>query len=523
MNAFSALAYLEFQQLRHFASGIFKKPGRAIFWSVWLALMIGSQLLAGSSYRRGLTHAPEPLANIIAFFAIAVFGVSVLLQGRSSFVAFTSQADARFLVASHISPRIVGIWLQLRRIAYELARGMVLIILYIFLWNRHHRSGGVVLTAVCYLALISTLAIPVLSICRRLTSRPLTILCSILIGFSLSAAAVLGLPYSGHATNFSQRAAHWLIHLGFGRVLNRMLEANAAYLTIGYALVVAMCAVAYFCTADLFPELYEVSMNALQRMHSMRRGLFSSGNRPIKPGTQAVKSQTEAPARIFNGAATIFWKEWIYFKRGSEWRFTLIMWGFIWILCGTAPFVLSRDHDVIYIVGVNVLNVLVLYVAMSSVTLADDLRKPVWWLSKGGLAQRLWAWLCAGSWRLAAGLALGVASAGIMGHIPWLGIIALPAAVLFALYVKTIGLATYALFPSKVDARGPIAGVRILLSYLALLPPALGAVAGVPFHSVSLGVAVALVLLCVEMFALVAFATWRIGGAGVSFAQEENL
>ncbi len=523
MNAFSALVYLEVQQLRHLGAGIFKKPARAIFWGLWLALIIGPQFLAGNTYRPGLTHAPEPLASMIALIAVALFGFSVISQVSSSFVAFTSQADARFLVSSHISPRVIGMWLQFRRIAYELARGIFFIIVYIFIWNRHHRSGGVVLTAVAYFALTSTVAIPALSFCRRFTARPVSVLCSALIVVSLGAAAILALPYSGHATLLSAHAAHGLIHLGLGNALNRMLAGDAVYLTVAYALVAVMCALAYFCTADLFPELYEVSMAALQRLHSMRRGLFSRTQQPRQGGTQIAAPQSEMPPAYFSGARMIFWKEWLSFKRGTDWRFTLIMWGFIWALCGSAPLLVSKGSDasLIYTIDINVVNLLLLFVAISSVSLADDLRKPLWWLSSGNLTQRLWAWLGAGAWRLAAGLALGIASAGVAGHRLWLLVLAIPAACFLALYVKTIGLATYSLFPSKMDARGPIMGLRVFLTYFALLPPAIGAVIGIPFHSLVVGITASLVLLGSEMFALVAFATWRISGAGVSFAQEE--
>lgn len=524
MNASSALAYLEVQQLRHVVASIFKKPGRAIFWCLWLALIIGPQFLAGNTYRRGLTHATEPLASMIALIAIALFGVSVISQVRSSFVAFTSQADARFLVSSHISPRVIGLWLQFRRITYELVRGIFFIIVYIFIWNRQHRSGGVVLTAVAYFALTSTFAIPMLSFCRRFSARLVSVLCSALIVFSLGAAAILALSYSGHATALSAHASAGLIHLGIGNALNRMLAGDAVYLTVAYALVAVMCALAYFCTADLFPELYDVSMTALQRLHSIRSGLFSRANRSRQGGMQTSVPQSGMPPAYFSGARSIFWKEWVCFKRGgTEWRFALIMWGFIWTLCGGAPLLLSKGSDasLIYTLDINVVNLLLLFVAISSVSLADDLRKPLWWLSSGNLTQRLWAWLAAGAWRLAAGLALGMTSAGIAGHKLWLLLLAVPAACFLALYVKTIGLATYALFPSKMDARGPIMGLRVFLTYLALVPPAVGALIGVPFQSLLVGITASLVLLCAEMFALVAFATWRIGGAGMSFAQEE--
>lgn len=163
-----------------------------------------------------------------------------------------------------------------------------------------------------------------------------------------------------------------------------------------------------------------------------------------------------------------------------------------------------------------------MFVAMASVSLADDLRKPLWWISSANLAQRLWAWLYAGAWRLAAGTAVGFCSAALAAHRPWFILPAVPIAVIFSLYLKTLGLAAYALFPSKIDARGPVAALRIGLTYLALLPCAIGASLGILVHSPALGAAGSLACLAAETYGLVAFATWRISGAGLSVAIEEG-
>ena len=178
------------------------------------------------------------------------------------------------------------------------------------------------------------------------------------------------------------------------------------------------------------------------------------------------------------------------------------MWGVIWTLLGASPFKVSRqsgEPDWLYVVGINIANFVVLFVAMTSVSLAEDLRMPLWWMSSAGLAQRLWTWLCAGAWRLAAGLAVAFCSAALAAHRPWFLIPAVPVAIVFSLYVKAIGLAAYALFPSKLDARGPVMGLRFILTYLALLPALAGASLGVFLHGAALGVAASLACLVAEM------------------------
>jgi hypothetical protein len=107
-----------------------------------------------------------------------------------------------------------------------------------------------------------------------------------------------------------------------------------------------------------------------------------------------------------------------------------------------------------------------------------------------------------------------------------------PAAVALVLYLRAVGLALYSLFPSTIDQRGPLAMVRMLLTYLLAAPPAVVcAAAGFELYRAGMAapqalyaaVAAGIITSLVETLALVAFAAARIAGQGVAFARAESM
>ncbi|MDQ2680285.1 MAG: hypothetical protein M3Y21_04580, partial [Candidatus Eremiobacteraeota bacterium] len=90
------------------------------------------------------------------------------------------------------------------------------------------------------------------------------------------------------------------------------------------------------------------------------------------------------------------------------------------------------------------------------------------------------------------------------------------------LYLRAIGLVTYAFFPSAIDQRGPLMFVKLSLTYALLVPPALVLVLGLIFsHGVILIVVGAAVVMIAQMIGLFAISTFRIQNAGASFATVE--
>jgi len=166
--------------------------------------------------------------------------------------------------------------------------------------------------------------------------------------------------------------------------------------------------------------------------------------------------------------------------------------------------------------------VIIFITIASSFGLAEDLRKPLWWMGPDPIWLRLVAWVLATSWRLAICIAIGtVVFAATLG----LSVIAaagIPIAITIAIYLRSIGLALYALLPSGLDQRGPLAMLRALLTYVFTLPGiAASVLAALLTHSLAAALAAGIVVALGEALGLIAFAAARIQGRGATFAQAE--
>jgi hypothetical protein len=230
-----------------------------------------------------------------------------------------------------------------------------------------------------------------------------------------------------------------------------------------------------------------------------------------------------------SGPWTIAWKEWIGFLRSPSMQriFWLGLFG-----CAAAGGILgtvvSRSRDPLaetVAFASTAANLVVIFVAMgSAIGLGTDLRKPLWWLGPDPLWQRLFAWAVGTSWRLAACIAAGLLAWSLAMHQGVLAAAGIPLAIAGVLHLRVVGLVIYSLFPSSVDQRGPLAMVRALLTYFLAAPPAVaGIVIGVLFHTVTGGLAAALISSLLETLVLIAFASARIDGRGAAFAQAETM
>jgi hypothetical protein len=138
------------------------------------------------------------------------------------------------------------------------------------------------------------------------------------------------------------------------------------------------------------------------------------------------------------------------------------------------------------------------------------------------LWMRLFAWIVGTSWRLGVCLTVGLIACAIAVHDALVAFVGVPIAFSTVLYLRAVGLMLYAMFPSSVDQRGPLAMLRALLTYAFAAPPLIFAsVAGGLLRSVEAAAAIGVLASMAETFALVAFASSRIAGRGVAVAQAE--
>jgi hypothetical protein len=525
VSDFLTLAYLDSHQLLHRVQSIFRSPGRAILYLVIAAWFVMMAVLRTHTRSPLLSvNVPEPFASAIMFAFVALLGI-IMYGAASGFVGvFSSAADARFLCGSRLSETAVVTWLQLRRCASVVLRTAFAVLFYALILpaGRHVSITGVVgVTIIAATLFTAATAVPMLKLRAVAGARVAqTIAAAIVAAGLLPVAVLLGSllnpAFSGWAADVQQSGA--------GFAINALFHGNPAAIGSFYAAAAGMLALSFVTGRDLYPELYSSSLRVLAYRQRRRRlpGVLTA-ERSYQIGSPAKFRLFESAS----GAWTIAWKEWIAFVRapGAKRMFFIGLIG-----CAIAGAILgtaakqSRDPlDTALVMAASIANMVIIFITIaSSFGLAADLRKPLWWMGPDPIWLRLLAWVLATSWRLsvciAAGTIVFAATLGIYG----VAVAGIPIAIAISIYLRSIGLALYALLPSGLDQRGPLAMLRALLTYVFAVPAIAAAVtAGVLTRSfVPAAVAGIACALC-EALVLIVFAAARIQGRGATFAQAE--
>jgi hypothetical protein len=526
MNDFGALAYLEYRQLVNAVKKVGREPGRAVLYAVVAAYFIFMGSLRSSSHFRAFngTHVgiPEPFATAIFFGVFVLVGIYMFGAAAGRVGAFTSPADARLLIDSQLRERNVIVWLQLRNSWRLVGRLLLGILLYAVIFRTAGTFAGMTFAMIGASAVGISLGVPIVKLQRRFGTW---------IGYAAATIVALSgaIPLAFLGTALTLRPAHEasaaLVRLGLGRTLDDMLRGDWRPIVIEYAIFAAIVLASYLGSVDLYPELYAASQRFIEvRRRASQRGL--SG----QPKYRSEFGPTRASGReggILRGAWAVFWKEWIAFRRSSVLQRTFWIGLVVAAAVGVGAGIFARTTQDAFAVsisaGASLGNLLVIFLALgSSVALAADLRKPIWWLNADPVRARLYAWIAATSWRIALTLAAAVVAWGIVGGIWQFAAFGVPLALLVVVLLRGIGLALYAIFPSNFDQRGPVAMVRLLLTYVGLIPPVgIWIALGFVTHSALAGLFGGLVVAAVEVLLLVEFAAFRIARGGAAFAQAE--
>ncbi len=525
MSDFLTLAYLDSHQFLHRLQTVFRQPGRAIMYLViagWFVTM---------GFFRAHTRAPmlamtvpEPFASAIMFAFVALLGI-IMYGAASGFVGvFSSAADARFLCGSHLSETAVVTWLQLRRCASVVLRTALAVLFYALVLpaGRHVSLTGVVGVSIIAATLFTAAtAVPVLKLRAIAGARVAQTLAAAVVAAGLLPLAVLlGSLLDSGLTGW----AAGVQRSGAGFAVNALFHGNGAAIGSFYAAAAGMLALSFVTGRDLYPELYSSSLRVLAYRQRRRR----------VPGvlTEERAYRLGGPVRLrffesASGAWTIAWKEWIAFARapGAKRMFFIGLAGCIAVgaILGSAAKQSRNPLETALVMAASISNMVIIFITIaSSFGLAADLRKPLWWMGPDPIWLRLLAWVLATSWRLSVCIAAGtIAFAATLGLYP-VALAGIPVAIAIAVYLRSIGLALYALLPSGLDQRGPLAMLRALLTYVFAVPAIAAAVTtGVITRSfVPAAVAGIACALC-EALALIVFAASRIQGRGATFAQAE--
>lgn len=515
MQGVAALCYLEWRQLVNRVRSTFHQPGRVAIYLFAAAYFIFAGIVrskshAGSTIPRII---PEPYASALMFAFVALLGIVCYGAASGILGAFSSTADARFLTGSLIPPRIVVTWLQLRRCGASMLRMLFSIFLYAFVFTTAGSSKGITLSLIGGTFAVTAAAVPFLKL-QSLTGPRF-------------AQSIAGVVATAGIVPLILCVSKVIPHSIAGSALNALFSGDTQALLALYLFAAAMVVLAYACANGLYPDLYASSMRMIAFHDRQRHG----GGAGFSMQHTFERRQDRAGRFVFGrlrGAWTIAWKEWVAFVRAPSMQRLYALGLLASAACG-AVFGTVAVHSTDALAqtlsfGVGGGSILVILIAMSSaIGLGNDLRKPLWWMGRDPLWLRLLAWIAGTSWRFASCLALCLIAWAIAMRHPEFAIAGIPSGIAIAMYLGAVGLALYAIFPAAIDQRGPLAMLRALLTYFLALPPAVAAiVAGFVLHSAGAGIAAGIAASLAETLILIAFASWRISGRGVAFAQAEG-
>jgi hypothetical protein len=479
-------------------------------YTLLIGFFVYSRLLGQHAAYVSFDLAPT-VATTIGGLYLGMLGITIGFAAGGRVALFRSNAEAVLFSNAGLRPLTIAVWLQLRKLATSWTRWLGGFI-YLFAIAAPHdpRPLSVLrafVAAALALAVQMTIELPVFLLSRGRWREPLR--------FSGWTIAGFGCVFAG-AGIFGPRASRPLVqfvHFDPGIAVNSLLHGSL-FATIGLAVVVAVLIASIMILGDdALPELAAASQ---QNLAGQRRR-----SKPARLRFNAPKSVDAS--RIPTGALALLWKDWVGFRRGhNSLRFWLIGCS-AWALCGAGVAFGSlqwSDPSPLYTLA-STTAVLVLVIApySASVGLAADLSKPLFWLSRSSLRERLAAWTFGRAWR--GGVALGLAPfvAGVATGDVQLAIISVPVTLTTFWSLQALGVGLYAIFPNPIDARGPVMMLRLLVTLVYVLPACL--VAGLSALSGSGAYVAALAfvtIMGIEGWLVVQFSSFRFNEYGASLA-----
>lgn len=538
LAALGALAYLEWRLAVNRLKAVLHQPGRLVVWGlfvVWVLYVTIGRVSRGSYVGTAVFALPHEIAGAaLALFPALYLALMGFTMARSTLrppAAFAYPADSRFLCGSALPQQAVAFWLQWREF---IGSGQRYIFAIIAMGVGFRGAGAslilIVLTVVVGAGLLQMLRLPVFLVAQRYPQVRVG-----LIGGALLVVGVAALVYPVYGAWPNQGAllksiplhafalppGSWLV----GTALGQWPSLLALFLT-----ALALAGLAAVTAGDCYPELWESSVRQFAQRVRLRSRLFSTRGESALPDAEdagvRVRPVELSFARVPAGPWPIFWKDWLALRRSPEaWRGAI---GFILVAIGIGAvfgFVArGGGTETLIGLGAGLAYAAVALSAQRSVTLAVELRKPMWWLSSVPLPERLATWTLSAALRLTAFVALGVVVAAVIsGEYAAAGLV-LALLPVFFWVGQSVGVAAYSIFPSKGDLRGPGALARMLACYLLFLPP-IGIWVVLQFvfgQAVVVSALAACAWAVLEGIGLIWFASTRLAGNGMAFAWAEQ-
>ncbi|MHB8462909.1 MAG: putative ABC exporter domain-containing protein [Vulcanimicrobiaceae bacterium] len=511
---FNALAYLEFRQVVNFARGAIRNPSRIIVWTIliaWIGFTIYAR--AGSGMPHGSPFGTAAiLPSMFGFAGLGIFA-SALFQGTKGRVAtFSNVADARFLIGSHLNPRIVIFWLQIRNSALIFLRISLVILANVLLFS--HGNGLASFLGISGLLVLFTVTpLPTFELSRRLPSNVVAIVATVL---TIASFLALALSAATFAFPSLSSVALFIEHTGVGWATMALWSGTPVAIATLWGINAVIIALGEFGATDIYPELYASTLTWAARW-SRARG-WNHLSRP-KAGVKDVRSISTP----FQGVMVAFWKEQIAYMRSPGVRTMFLVELGVAVISGITAGIIGRhDQEALGTIIGAAFTIIILLLALSGTSLVHDISKPIWWLGTGSTLAKLTTWSVATSLDSIVILALGSLSLGIASGNAVYATIGITLALLVPSFVRAIGVATYSFLPAAIDQRGPVAVLRALMLYVLFAPPvALGIFVGIQTSNAYFGVATALVVTILEGMLALVVAAKKIEGRGAEYATAE--
>ena len=503
-----ALAYLEWHYISHALAAIRRSPGRLALWIPY-ALIFGFSLF---SRLYGARHGLRDVIGIDPRIETGIAGLYVALVGGTFGAAaggrittFRSPVEAVLMSNAGLRPLTIAVWLQLRRLVASFGRAFGGFG-YLFLIFAPHGADAAA-TVRAFIAAMLVIAVPLgaelpaFLIARGRLRSPLRVAAWTLAAIGVAIAIV------GFAGRRTWSAVVATTHLDPGAIVGAIFSNDPRAILVPLGILALFVSIVALLGDDALPELYSASQGRLALSHG------KSG-----ASLRAPRASIKAPARVPSGAFALLWKDWLAFRRGLG--VTLLVGGAtFWALCGAAAaYAALRFADDTPLASVFVIATFAVIAwapATAASGLADDLQKPLFWLSHASLRSRLVAWTLGRTWRGGASLACGpVAASAVAGH-PAVAVAALPITLAAYWSLQALGIGLYAIFPSPLDARGPIALLRLLTSVAYLAPASIVAVIVIVLHGTALLAALGFaVALAIQGWVVIELASLRFAESG---------
>jgi hypothetical protein len=520
-----ALLYADVRSFVNQLHEIRRSPTRAVMWTFFALIVAGFIVLrvVRAARRQGLPVNIFPVVDstdVIVCGGILIFGVTLAFGSRFAGL-FAHPAEARFIIDSPAKPFVATLYVQAREVVRSGGRqGLGLLYAALFYLPEHLGAGELVRDLI--LLVVAFMAIGATPLARQLLAKA-AIPFAVAVGWILIAGAALPLAHDA-AIAFQPQGTLAIAALALpGYHPGAVLLATPLVQIAAIASLLACTAALFIFVAraarDAYPELYELSMKRFNRVERLRGRFFTAAS--AAPATTLVKrpvSGASATGAAPGGVTIFVWRAWTEYRHTHNARATgletALMLGGGYALARLTAF---AHPELVISIASPFVTLLFLLALAKSAALGNELRRPLFWLSDTTLFERLGALAVAQSWRVIGWFELLAVGLGA-GHAPLVPIVAAaltgPAAVLLAI---ATGYASYALFPSEVDQRGPLLFVRLILGY-ALLTPALvvGVLCGFLVHRAIFGFATGTATALLEAAVLIGFAAWRLDRMSIS-------